>query len=307
MKYLFILLSLLLASGVCHAQSLRGDVNDDGVVDASDLSEVINIILNTHYTEEEIYAKYNTPAISWIDDDFAAFDKSGNLTPVYQKLHKFCIDKGIYGDLALRPFASPSDVWIPAGRVSICQQWQSEGFAFLYHPNHSEGWYDRDAQHPHDASKIEASALDCIKAFKLYALKAPSILVWPGNSAEFPDNYPVVRKLFECAVAATYNLINHNSDNDRHSLKRLSFESLSRGYLTKTQMKKRIKDAVEAGDWVILGSHFNSIIDSDTPDETSYNMANVLEILEYANSLCPIRHTADVWEQRKPMWSLLGK
>lgn len=307
MKYLFILLSLLLASGVCHAQSLRGDVNDDGVVDASDLSEVINIILNTHYTEEEIYAKYNTPAISWIDDDFAAFDKSGNLTPVYQKLHKFCIDKGIYGDLALRPFASPSDVWIPAGMVSICQQWQSEGFAFLYHPNHSEGWYDRDAQHPHDASKIEASALDCIKAFKLYALKAPSILVWPGNSAEFPDNYPVVRKLFECAVAATYNLINHNSDNDRHSLKRLSFESLSRGYLTKTQMKKRIKDAVEAGDWVILGSHFNSIIDSDTPDETSYNMANVLEILEYANSLCPIRHTADVWEQRKPMWSLLGK
>lgn len=104
-----------------------------------------------------------------------------------------------------------------------------------------------------------------------------------------------------------YNLINHNSDNDRHSLKRLSFESLSRGWLTKTQMKKRIKDAIDNGDWVILGSHFNSISDSETPDETSYNIANVLEILEYAHSLCPIRHTSDVWNQRKPMWLLLGK
>ncbi len=307
MKFLCTLALLLASATMGLAQSLRGDVNGDGVVDASDVSEVISIILNTHLTEEEIYAKYNTPAISWIDDDFAAFDKNGNLTPVYQKLHKFCTEKGIYGDLALRPFASPSDSWIPAGMVSICRQWQSEGFAFLYHPNHAEGWYDRDAQHPHDASKIEASALDCIKAFKLYGLNAPSILVWPGNSAEFPDNYPVVRKLFDCAVAATYNLINHRSDNDRHSLKRLSFESLSRGYLTKTQMKQRIKEAIDKGDWVILGSHFNSIADNDTPDETSYNIANVLEILEYANSLCPIRHTADVWTQRKPMWALLGK
>ena len=258
MKKIACMLSMLLILISANAQTLRGDVNGDGKVDASDVSDLVTIILNAGLTEDDIYKKYNTPAISWIDDDFAAFDKQGKLTPVYQKLHDFCIAKGIYGDLALRPFSSPADAWIPTGMVDICKQWQSEGFEFLYHPNHSEGWYDRDAQHPHDASKIEASALDCIKAFKLYGLNAPSILVWPGNSAEFPDNMPIVKKLFECAVAATYNLINHNSDNDRHSLKRLSFESLSRGWLTKTQMKKRIKDAIDNGDWVILGSHFNS-------------------------------------------------
>lgn len=307
MKKIACMLSMLLILISANAQTLRGDVNGDGKVNASDVSDLVTIILNAGLTEDDIYKKYNTPAISWIDDDFAAFDKQGKLTPVYQKLHDFCIAKGIYGDLVLRPFSSPADAWIPTGMVDICKQWQSEGFEFLYHPNHSEGWYDRDAQHPHDASKIEASALDCIKAFKLYGLNAPSILVWPGNSAEFPDNMPIVKKLFECAVAATYNLINHNSDNDRHSLKRLSFESLSRGWLTKTQMKKRIKDAIDNGDWVILGSHFNSISDSETPDETSYNIANVLEILEYAHSLCPIRHTSDVWNQRKPMWLLLGK
>ena len=57
----------------------------------------------------------------------------------------------------------------------------------------------------------------------------------------------------------------------------------------------------------ISSKSFNSISDSETPDETSYNIANVLEILEYAHSLCPIRHTSDVWNQRKPMWLLLGK
>lgn len=117
-----------------NAQTLRGDVNGDGKVDASDVSDLVTIILNAGLTEDDIYKKYNTPAISWIDDDFAAFDKQGKLTPVYQKLHDFCIAKGIYGDLALRPFSSPADAWIPTGMVDICKQWQSEGFEFLYHP-----------------------------------------------------------------------------------------------------------------------------------------------------------------------------
>lgn len=85
-----------------NAQTLRGDVNGDGKVDASDVSDLVTIILNAGLTEDDIYKKYNTPAISWIDDDFAAFDKQGKLTPVYQKLHDFCIAKGI-----LRRFGTP--------------------------------------------------------------------------------------------------------------------------------------------------------------------------------------------------------
>ena len=95
MKKIACMLSMLLILISANAQTLRGDVNGDGKVDASDVSDLVTIILNAGLTEDDIYKKYNTPAISWIDDDFAAFDKQGKRTPVYQKLHDFCIAKGI--------------------------------------------------------------------------------------------------------------------------------------------------------------------------------------------------------------------
>ncbi len=91
MKKIACMLSMLLILISANAQTLRGDVNGDGKVNASDVSDLVTIILNAGLTEDDIYKKYNTPAISWIDDDFAAFDKQGKLTPVYQKLHDFCI------------------------------------------------------------------------------------------------------------------------------------------------------------------------------------------------------------------------
>lgn len=74
MKKITCMLSMLLMLISANAQTLRGDVNGDGKVDASDVSDLVTIILNAGLTEDDIYKKYNTPAISWIDDDFAAFD-----------------------------------------------------------------------------------------------------------------------------------------------------------------------------------------------------------------------------------------
>lgn len=301
------IIDIMLGNASRTAYNGLDDINRDRKVDVEDLSTVIELVLNQGQNEAELYARYNTPAISWIDDDFAAFNSKDQLIPVYEKLHDFCMEKGIRGDMALRPFSSPAESWVPAGRVAICQQWQDEGFSFLIHPNHAQGWYNRDVKYPHDATKITASALDCMKAFEIYGLKFPPILVWPGNSANFPDNHDYVRKIFECAIAATYEGVNHNADVDRYKIFRLSFESLSQGYLTKTEMKQRIKEAVDNGDWLILGSHFNTISSSMEPDETSYNLANVFELLEYAQSLCPLRPTGTVWNERKMMWMLLGR
>ena len=43
-----------------NAQTLRGDVNGDGKVDASDVSDLVTIILNAGLTEDDIY-KNTTP------------------------------------------------------------------------------------------------------------------------------------------------------------------------------------------------------------------------------------------------------
>lgn len=246
--------------------------------------------------------------ISWIDDDFIAFDWSNSeLRPIYRELHDFCMEHNIKPDIARGTFSYPYDKLIPPKQLATCLQWQQDGFTFLYHPNHSMGWYNYSADSPHDASKIEESILDCFKGFDYYGFKAPKILVWPGNSAEYADNHPIVSRYYDCAVGATYDRVNHLADNDRYNLQRLSFESLARGYHTKSSFKARIKEAIDRGDWVIFASHFYDIEQNDVPDETSYSTANVFEILQYADSLCHIRPTAEVWAERKWLWEQQGR
>lgn len=239
------------------------------------------------------------PAISWVDDDFMAFNNNGTVTQKYQLLHDYCRSKEIYLDFALVPFNFPATEWLPAKRIETLQQWRDEGFGFLMHPVHEQGgWYN-----PHDITLVEQAIIDCKAAFALYGLDAPPILVWPGNSYQFRDNMELVTRHYECAIASTYNQINHLAQNDRYVLKRLSFESLGNGTLTKAEFKRRIKQAFDAGDWVILGSHFYNIEVNDVPSATGYTTANVFEILDYAHALCPIEPTASVWNKRKLLWA----
>lgn len=102
MKKIACMLSMLLILISANAQTLRGDVNGDGKVDASDVSDLVTIILNAGLTEDDIYKKYNTPAISWIDDDFAAFDKQGQAHARVSKIARLLHREG-----HLRRFGTP--------------------------------------------------------------------------------------------------------------------------------------------------------------------------------------------------------
>jgi len=256
---------------------------------------------------DSIIASLNKPAISWIDDDFIGVANDGTISEEYQVVHDYCLENNIALDFAYIPTSASAKIYIPEPKVAVARQWQSEGFGFLMHPYHNQGWFNVDANNPHDATKIEASIIECYEDFEIYRLNTPKILVWPGNSNIFEDNLEIVKDYYDCAIRSSYNEVNHGSNNDRYQLARLSFQALSKGILTKTQFKQRIKDAVENGDWIIFASHIYEIEVSDVPDETSYNTANVFELLEYANSLCTMRHTEDIWNERKPMWELNNK
>ena len=258
-----------------------------------------------HISKDIIISEVNKPAISWIDDDFTGVSNDGVVTNTYQKVHDFCLEKEIPLDFAYIPSSVSASLWIPKGKVSVAQKWQNEGFRFLMHPFHNQGWYNYDATHPHDITKVEASIIDCYESFERYGLHAPKILVWPGNSYIFEDNLELAKRYYDCAITSTYNNTNHLAETGRYFINRLSFQALSKGILTKTQFKQRIKEAIDANDWIIFASHIHSIIDTDVPDETSFSTANVFEILEYANSLCRMRHTEDVWNERKTMWDIM--
>lgn len=60
------------------------------------------------------------------------------------------------------------------------------------------------------------------------------------------------------------------------------------------------------GDWVILGGHIHEFEVSDLLDETSMTTANLIDILNYANSLSEIRSVESVWRERKPMFDYYG-
>ncbi len=246
-------------------------------------------------------ASRSQAAISWIDDDFSAFDSVGNVSARYQLLRDFALSRGIAVDFALVPFSYPASEWLPERRIATLHQWRDEGFGFLHHPVHWMGWYRYDSSHPHDVGWVRLSIEDCRAAFDLYGLESPPILVWPGNSSEYGDNLPIVKQYYECAITSTYNRVNDYSTCNHYALERLSLECLKTGELTVSQFKQRIKKAVDAGKWIILASHFYSIEIADTVTETGYTTANVFAIVQYAQSLCPLQHTATVWEQNKKL------
>ena len=241
-----------------------------------------------------IQDRYNVAAISWIDDDFHVLDAANNeVLSIYKKVHDFCIEKNIRYDFACSPFVN--DI-----TLSLAKEWEEEGFNFLMHPEH-EGWYT-DYGNVHDIYKVRKAFVRCMRFFKDNFIAKRNILIYPGSSNSYEDNVDYIRRYVECAITASDVGSNHAVENDRYQLKRMTI------YISETRPKSRIKEnirrAVENGDWVILYTHLYNHEATDVVDETTNSFANLKEIVEYANTLCRIRPSEEIWRERKMMYNL---
>lgn len=240
--------------------------------------------------------RYIKPALSWIDDDFQIFvgdhGEGGEVVmPFYQGIHDWMIEKDIRMDFAYIPSSSEA-------RMKLLHEWEEENFRFLLHPDH-DGWYAQYGN-VHDITKVRKGIVNCIRHFRQNNIMTDcKILVWPGSSDQFPDNVNVVKNYIDCGITAMGTSSNEGLKESRLKLQRLAL-SLS-PTKTKTWMKNYIKECLERGDWVILYTHLynESYVPTDVVDETTNSLANIKEIVEYANSICPMRSTEEIWNERK--------
>lgn len=239
--------------------------------------------------------RYNKSAISWIDDDFLVYENDNStLRPIYSKVYDFCINNNIRYDFACIPFAD-------ATKMALAKKWEEEGFNFLMHPTH-DGWYNGYGN-IHDIAQARKSLIDCIRFFEENFISKRNILVYPGSSNSYDDIVDVIRRYVESAITASEIGSNNGIDNDKFQLKRMSIY-ISEGR-SKTKIKDNIRKAVENGEWIILYTHLYNHEDTEFVDETTNSLANLMEIVSYANSLCKIRPTEEIWRERKIMYDLI--
>lgn len=253
--------------------------------------------------KNELISITNKPSISWIDDDFTGVDYLGNISKQYLTVHDWCIQNNIKCDFAIIPDAPLSDI---APKIEVAKRWEEENFHFLFHPVHSEGWYNYSADKPHDIEAVKKSIVTGLRRLNDYGLLCPlDILVWPGNSHTFHENIEVVKNYMDMAVSVTQG-VNHSSDNNRYKLARISIERLNIDQ-TVSDIKSIIDKAIERGDWLIFYTHIHSIVIADKVTETGYTTANLFELLTYANDRIKIRPTESIWRERKILWEYCGK
>lgn len=259
----------------------------------------------TAYDEimDELIALTNKPAISWIDDDFTGVDYNGNISEQYSVVHNWCVRNDIKCDFAIIPDAPLSSI---TKKIEVAKQWEEDNFHFLFHPVHSEGWYNYSQDKPHDIEAVKKSIVTGLRRLREYGLLCPlDMLVWPGNSHTFDDNIEVVKNYMDVAISVTQG-VNHAADADRYKIARISIERLNKGQ-TVSDIKRIIDNAVERGDWLIFYTHIHSIMIADNVSETGFTTANLFELLRYANEKVKLRPTEAIWRERRIMWEYSGK
>lgn len=280
---------------ICFTNYLLGQANY-----GTELQEYESYFDSSIDIQKRIHTTYGKAAISWIDDDFSYGNSTKN---IYDTILDWGLLHHILPDIAFIPY--PEDIKEDI-RVTKVKEREAQGFKILMHPYHP-GWYNApNGTFTREEAKIWENMLDCIRKFSDFGIKTAPIVVYPGSSGEDLATRQIVSNYVDCGICwNNEGDTNHLTENNRYGLKRLNIQLSATN--TKSEIKQYIKEGVENGDWIILGSHIYHFTVSDKVDETSMTTANLYEILEYADSLCSIRATETVWKERKFMFDIDGK
>ena len=269
------------------------DINNFPIIQLSTKQAIVSL-------EDEYIKRYNVAAISWVDDDF-------NLTSV-PKIKAICDEVGCKIDFGLVPtytkgtgdYPTDSVYSFTEEQLELIKQYELEGFHMQIHPVH-RGWYESASAGTYQGrSWTEQSLVKTIRLFKENNILNNSCIIYPGGSSAFQDTVDMVKAWLEFGVTAggKYN----EGICDKYKLLRY-FINISASQ-TKTQIKAVIDEAVAKGAWLILGTHGHQFNDSGTIDETTPSLANLKEIIEYANAKTSIKPVGEVFRARKPMLDL---
>lgn len=264
---------------------------------------IIGLSVNLPKTtiEEEYVAKFNTPAISWVDDDF-------RLTSV-PNIKAICDEISCKCDFGVIPTYTEGSGDYPIDSVysfteeqlELIKQYELEGFHMQIHPVH-KGWYESASAGTYQGRAwVEQSLVKCIRLFNQDNILNDSCIIYPGGSGTNNEVVGMVKNWLDMGINAGSSQYYNDGVCNRFSLNRL-FIDFTRHQ--KSWYKSIIDESIEKGAWLIFGTHGHSFDDSGTVDETTMSLANLKEIIQYANNKCPIKPISQVYRERKPMLDL---
>lgn len=225
------------------------------------------------------YRKFKSPVFTLIDDDFNP-DRVDDL-------YNICEYLGINCDFALIPY---EDIGLVDAVKERVEPYVTAGYEFLVHPWHLY-WYDDNLYNKFvDVKHCEESLVNSINTFNTTRglEKCSYCLVYPGNSSEREEVREMCTKYVWMAITSGGH---YNTDlSNPYYMQRLAIDM----NLGKDNLKNRIRTAVEKNAWIILGMHISSFALDDTVDDCSWTTGNLIDILEYAQSLGVFKKYSEV-------------
>lgn len=249
----------------------------------------------------------STPAISWIDDDFST-DSVERLNKL-NILKSWAIENNIKPDIALIPDVTYTDaqrtdiesVYFDNERLALAKEFEYSGIHMLTHPIHY-GIYGDVIK---DGHYIRKNLFLSRKALLDAGFPGCDIFVYAGSSAGVADVVEAAKAYYDVAIMPGGNKANVNlpTKQDRYKLVRFSLDDISETN-TVSQIKQRIDECIATGGWIIFITHvwLHTGDGTEAVDETSNSLANVFDIIKYANQQVTLRPTQEVWREKKVLW-----
>ena len=249
----------------------------------------------------------NTAAISWIDDDFDTDTEERKNKLIILK--KMVEDNGIDMDIALIPDATYTNtertdiknVFIKEERLTLAKEFEMSGIQMLTHPVHY-GLYGNVIK---DEKYVKKNLYLSQQALFNNGFLGYNILVYPGSSIGTAGVYDTAKKYYDVGIMPGGNkeIVNIGANQDRYRLVRFSLDSISETNSV-TKIKKDIDECISKNGWIIFITHVwvHTGDGTEPVDDTSNSLSNVFEIIKYANSKVKLRHTQEVWRERKILW-----